>query len=595
MPRKRPTPPMRAMLLDPNMPDEMRRHLLLGLLQDESEAAQEAVKELLAAARRSDAESHHQALASQLEELLEELRGGALRCATFLGLAERDGHAMRARLRLPDGQVAFCVVPDEELARSLRVGEDVWIDTQASAVHFRDPGGPPIGDQATLERVLPDGRVEVRGKDESLSVYLCSWGLTEQLDAGEVATGDTIVVCPHRQLAYTGLPPMDGLSHFRYLQRLPVPDVLVERDVGCPPAFIDELSQHVARELEDPGLGRRYDLHRARTWLLSGLPGTGKSLSILALWRRVYEIVAAHTGVAVDELPPRVMRLRLSEVVSHWFGDTDRNVARFFTEVEELAATPWVGFDGREHELPVIVVCEEIDGLARRRGESEIHDRVLTTTLERLDMNHPGLRDKVILFVFTTNATGLVDAAFLRRAGGKETVFGPLDERGFSAVLGKQLRKKPVATRNGESQEVARAATVDAVTAWLFSRNGDDPGQVELHWVGSASPQRWHRRDMLTGGLVERSVQAAAAAACEAERQGTGCPGIAARGLMLAIDEQVRAMVQRLEPGNVAQHLLLPEGQRVARVRVLPAAALPAAELLRDPELQPIPVTGDPS
>jgi SpoVK/Ycf46/Vps4 family AAA+-type ATPase len=362
--------------------------------------------------------------------------------------------------------------------------------------------------------------------------------------------------------------------------------------MGRPPALIEELADHVARELADPELGRRYGLHRARTWLLSGLPGTGKTMSILALWRRVYEVVAAHTGAAVEELPARVLRLRLSDIVSHWFGDTDRNLARFFTEVEELAATPWTGPDGRVHELPVVVICEEIDGLARRRGESEIHDRVLTTALERLDMNHPGLRDKIILFLFTTNVPGLVDAAFLRRAGGRETVFGALDENGFRAVLEKQLARLPVATRNGESQEVARAATVDAVSAWLFSPNGDDPGQVELHWMGAAAPERRHRRDLLTGGLVERSVQAAASAACEAERRDASRPGVGARELMLALHDQVRSLVARLEPGNVAQHLALPEGRRVGRVRVLPDAPLTAVELLRDSERLALP-TGD--
>ena len=50
--------------------------------------------------------------------------------------------------------------------------------------------------------MLPDGRVEVRGKDESASVYLCAWALAEQLEAEEVAVGDTVVVCPLRKIAF---------------------------------------------------------------------------------------------------------------------------------------------------------------------------------------------------------------------------------------------------------------------------------------------------------------------------------------------------------------------------------------------------------
>ena len=129
------------------------------------------------------------------------------------------------------------------------------------------------------------------------------------------------------------------------------------------------------------------------------------------------------TGAPIDALPPRVLRLRPAQVLSKWLGESDRNLDRFFDEAEGLAAEPFVR-DGRSFRLPVLAILEEIDGLARSRGEDAVYDRILTTALQRLDPTRPELRDKLILFLATTNVPHQVDAAFLRRIGGQVERFG---------------------------------------------------------------------------------------------------------------------------------------------------------------------------
>jgi hypothetical protein len=122
---------------------------------------------------------------------------------------------------------------------------------------------------------------------------------------------------------------------------------------------------------------------------------------------------------------------------------------------------------------------------------------------------------------------------------------------------------------------------VDEVVGWMFSPNGSDRGQVELSYAGGSSPDVRYRRDFLTGGLVDRAVQEAAAGACTAERAGAEHPGLDARDLMIALDRQVRSIVALLQARNAEHYLTLPEGARLASVRRLAAEVLDPTEVER--------------
>jgi SpoVK/Ycf46/Vps4 family AAA+-type ATPase len=405
--------------------------------------------------------------------------------------------------------------------------------------------------------------------------------LSEQIERGKASPGSTLVVCPRRMIAFHALPPPDGLSHMRFLSREMVPDVTVERDIGAPPAFIEELASHVERELTNPDLGRRYGLRRARMHLLTGVPGSGKTLSIQALWRRIYELTADFADVSIEDLPQRVLQLRSSEVLSKWVGESDRNIARFFDEVEQIAGKTFETPDGRVVELPVLVICEEIDALARQRGSDAIHDRIQATLLSSLDPARGLFRDRLVLVVCTTNAPGLVDAAFWRRAGGTVSHFGGLDRSAFRAVVHKHLNGRPFRGQNGASDDASRRRAVADLTAWLFAPNGNDAGQVEITFVNRPNPVVKHRRDFLTGGLVDRAVQEATRAACDEEWRGAEESGLTTERLMCALDAQVRAIVDQLTPGNCEQYLALPDAMRVGTVRRIPQAPVLPIELER--------------
>jgi hypothetical protein len=276
-----------------------------------------------------------------------------------------------------------------------------------------------------------------------------------------------------------------------------------------------------------------------------------------------------------------VLQLRSADVLSKWVGESDRNIARFFDEVEQIAGETFETPDGRVFELPVLVVAEEIDALARQRGSDAIHDRIQATLLTSLDPARSLFRDRLVLVLCTTNAPGLVDAAFRRRAGGTVSRFERMDRFTFRAVLQKHLRGRPFRRANGTSEEEQQRRIVADLTAWLFAPNGSDPGQVEITFVGQPNPVIKHRRDFLTGGLVDRAIQEASLEACEQEWRGAEEPGLSMERVMCAVDAQVRHIVDQLTPGNCEQYLTLPDAMRVGTVRRLPQAPVLPIQLER--------------
>ena len=563
MKTKRP-PTLTEALIAGSAPLEVRVSLVRQLVEHGDEAA---IAMLCEAAAQSAGKGKYKAKVQELEALIAQLEDGPLRLGTFL---RADGR--RATVRLPDGSVTVSQLLDEDLAPRLRRGDAVALDARCKAVVLQVEGdGGRVGEEARLERVLDPTRVEVSLREGGeRHVFHTSADLEAALQAGEVEAGRALLVEPQQRMAFAALPLADGVGQARYLDSAPPPDVLVERDIGSPPAFLDELTTHLKRELTAPEGARRYGLRRCAMQLLTGVPGAGKTLAIQAMWRRMYDVMAEVTGADLAALPARVLRFRASTVLSRWLGESDKHIDRFFDELDALASERWTDAAGVEHELPVLAVFEEIDGIARVRGEDPVHDRIQTTLLQRLDVTAHPLGERLVLFLFTTNCPELVDPAFQRRAGARVCRFGRLDRAGFEAVLDKLLGSKPLA--------LPRAETIARLSGWLFAP-ADRP-VVEVELIGRQGVQHHHRRDFLTGGLIDRTVQEAADEACRGEAAGEA-PGIAPAHLAAALERQVAALVDQLRPENARSHLDLPDGVRVGAVRRLPRPSVLPAVLER--------------
>jgi SpoVK/Ycf46/Vps4 family AAA+-type ATPase len=329
----------------------------------------------------------------------------------------------------------------------------------------------------------------------------------------------------------------------------------------------------VRLELTQPELRRRYHLRRCCTKLLCGVSGTGKSLAVAAIHRRMYDVMSEVTGVPVEQLPPRVFRIRQDQILSMWLGESEKNWDRAMSEALQLADEEFTAPDGRRLKLPVLIVLEEVDGLGRARGHEGIHDRILATVLQSLDPARLGFSDRLVIVLATTNEPHLVDPALLRRIGGSIENFNRLKRRSFMAVLEKLTRGLPAASNNGCSQREIRDQHLQNLADWFFSPNGWDPGLIELTYAGSATSVIKYRRDFLTGALVDRAVQQAAAEAAQAELEGSEPPGVTREQLVRAFEAQLRGVVDQLKEHNVGSYTDLPDGVRVATLRRIPQPA----------------------
>jgi len=442
-------------------------------------------------------------------------------------------------------------------------------------VLFHQPGTTDVGEIGRIERRLDNGDVEVSVGELGRFIYRPSARLVDQIENEEAEPGSSVVVCQRRMMVFSALPPEDGPGHMRFLSNKPVPDIVIERDIGAPPEYLDWFTDHLRRELARPDIGTRYGLRRSLMHLLTGVPGCGKSFSVMGFWNRMYQVMSEHTGVPVEDLPQRVMHLSPSSVLSKWLGSSDRNIARFFEEIQQIASEPFEAPDGTVYELPVLVICEEIDALARERGQDGIHDRILVTLLSGLDPEQSLFRDRLVFVVCTTNVPQLLDAAAVRRMGGTIDHFKHMHRRMFRAVLAKQLRKRPFESESsrdsGEESsrdsEAERQRAVADLAAWLYAPNAGDLGQVELTYAGQTQGVMRRRRDFLTPALVDRAVQQASRTACHTEWSRGDESGITSESLMCAIDEQVRNIVDQLTLHNAHSYLALPDGTRVSSVR----------------------------
>lgn len=569
-------------LADQSVPIEQRLLLLRAMVVDtglESVAAGHAILEALSAGA---VESVYKDKLKEVEETLQLMQSGPMRDATFLkAVRVAKFQTPQAYVVFDDGTHAYTTVPEEALAKELRRGDRVILEGKGRALLAKAPEDFKTGEEAQYERRIDDKHVEVSVRGQERLVFVASEGLCEELDAGKVEPGVSLVVNARQFMANHALPPQDSLSHFRHLVKLPPPAINVEQHIGSPPRFIDELTTMLRLEMTAPELRRRYKLRPCTMKLLSGVSGSGKTLAIHGFWRRMYEVISEVTGAPIDQLPYRVFKLRLSQVLSMWFGESDKNVDRFFQEVEEMAQQKF-SYNGREFMLPVLVILEEVDGVARARGQDGIYDRVLTTILQRLDSTREELSGKLIIFIGTTNEPGAVDRAFLRRVGGTVEQFGRLGKRGFASVLEKHLNGLPLASNNGCTLQQAQRQVINHLIGWLFSPNGSDKALVELTYAGSTTTDARYRRDLLTGSIVDRAVQQACNEAVEAERAGAAHPGVTLEMLMKAFDGQFRSVADQINEYTARHHLELPDGVRVATVRRVPQPSILPIELQRN-------------
>ncbi|HXF62552.1 MAG TPA: ATP-binding protein [Caldilineaceae bacterium] len=138
-----------------------------------------------------------------------------------------------------------------------------------------------------------------------------------------------------------------------------------------------------SRVLEEWGLGQKLASSAAVTVLFAGPPGTGKTMAA--------EVIAGDLGLDL-------YKIDLSNLVSKYIGETEKNLERVFTEAQSSNA---------------ILFFDEADAIfGKRSGVKDAHDRYANLEISYL-LQRMETYDGVT--ILATNLRSNLDEAFLRR------------------------------------------------------------------------------------------------------------------------------------------------------------------------------------
>lgn len=198
-------------------------------------------------------------------------------------------------------------------------------------------------------------------------------------------------------------------------------------DLVLPPAQSEVMRQIIAavrarsRVNEEWGFATR-TRGLGVTALFAGASGTGKTLAA--------EVLA--NAVSLD-----LYRIDLSQVVSKYIGETEKNLARVFDAAEEGGA---------------VLLFDEADALFGRRTEvKDSHDRYANVETSYLLQRMEAYRGLAIL---TTNMKSALDPAFLRRI--RFVLQFPFPDAKMRAEIWRRVFPSPTPTAGLEPERLAR-------------------------------------------------------------------------------------------------------------------------------------------
>ncbi|MEM2974301.1 MAG: AAA family ATPase [Candidatus Micrarchaeia archaeon] len=188
-------------------------------------------------------------------------------------------------------------------------------------------------------------------------------------------------------------------------------------EVGGYESTEQELKEAIMMPMKYKELGVVYGIRPPKGILLFGPPGTGKTLLMTALAKEL------HIGFYY---------IKCSEILSQWYGESEKNVAELFRNARKNA--------------PCVLFFDEIDAIGKDRTKYQMDEttpRVLSAILTEMD----GLKgEEQVIVVGATNTPQVLDPALLRPGRFDKIIYmPPPDEEGRRQILEIYTKKLPLA------------------------------------------------------------------------------------------------------------------------------------------------------
>ncbi|MBK8060493.1 MAG: AAA family ATPase [Gemmatimonadetes bacterium] len=544
------------MLFDPDSPEELRAVLRALSGTPDAPPSREAQLEALANARHSAPSltpiideflvnevgrmrkglERARIQQQELRVLLDRLTAPPLHVATYLGgdVTRADGPVGV----VGDGSARRVVrFADDVDAGAFETGDEVLLGPERNLIVAKAPPSMQrSGETATFDRWHGEHQIVAKARDEELVLAASSRLKRSGVTAGEMIRWDRAL-----WLALERVPRTESSAHF--LTETPTKTFA---GIGGLGAQVAQLQQMIRLHFQHPELVRRYALQPRSAVLLSGPPGTGKTMIARAL--------ASWLGTLSPSGRSRFMNVRPGSVHSMWYSQSEANYRELF-RVARAAAE-------REPDVPVTMFFDEIDsiGAARSDGVSRIDDRVMTAFLSELQ----GLESRGrVLVVCATNRRDALDPALLRSGGRLGDLVLEIPRPGRRAA------REILACHFPDTIPIARevpshGALLDDAVSAIFAPNG--MGELATLQFRDGSRRAVTAADLVSGAALSNIVRRATEAACA--REGGGGPGgVQHADVQQAIDIEFRTAAAALTPMNARRFLEgLPQDMDVVKV-----------------------------
>ncbi len=232
-------------------------------------------------------------------------------------------------------------------------------------------------------------------------------------------------------------------------------------DVGGYRDVKSQIEKDVIFLWKNRSLAKKHGVEQPKGLLLYGPPGTGKTYIAKAV---------------ATEVRSKVINVRASSLLSKWFGEYERNMARIFEVARETA--------------PVVLIIDEVDSIsAKRGGGSGEASRALDSGLNVLLQQIDGVEaSQDVFLICITNRPDVLDEAFTRKGRiGKHIYIGKPDLEARKEIFRVHLRIEGVEIAEDVDIDELGKATEGLVGADIKEITRNSLSEAFFEFVGEGA------------------------------------------------------------------------------------------------------------